>query len=110
MKAALVHINKRVMMIIGKLLELRQCQKQIQGRIITTSISEFGYGLPASPIIDHSMTLQSLFLREAHCEYNIRGRLMKWKIQMATVKQMIEHEILFQQEGFASPFDCKLFS
>ena len=107
MKAALTYINKRAMMIIGKLLEFRQCQKQIQDRIITTSIDEFGSILPVAPIIDNSKTLQSLFLREAHCEFNIRGRLMKWKIQMATVKQMIEHEILFQQEGFASPFDCK---
>uniref|UniRef100_A0A7M5XM36 VWFA domain-containing protein n=2 Tax=Clytia hemisphaerica TaxID=252671 RepID=A0A7M5XM36_9CNID len=106
-KKALEYINHRAMAIVGKLLAFRQCQKHIQDHIITTSIKQFGSGLPSSPIIDKSSVLQRLFLKESQCEFNIRGRLMQWKLQLMTVRQMIEHEILFQQNGFFSAFDCK---
>ena len=106
-KKALEYINKRATAIIAKLMEFRQCQKELQDHIIIRSVQEFPT-LPSTPVIDRSSTLQNLFLKEAQCAYNIRGRLMRWKIQMMTVKRMIEHEIIYEQEGFHSAFDCKL--
>ena len=96
------------MKIVSKLLSFRACQKEIQDEIIIKSTEEFAYGVPAAPIVDRSPAIQGLFLKEEHCVVNIRCRLMKWKDQLMTVKKMIEHEIIYERDGFHSAFDGKL--
>ena len=107
LKKALEYINKRATAIVARLLQFRQCQTSIQDQIITKSVQEFPV-VPVSSAINQSSALQSLFLKEENCAFNIRGRLMKWKMQMMTVKKMVEHEIIYEQEGFHSAFESKL--